>query len=82
MLRREILFSTLIQDGAGRKLLRFFKLIGAAGVVLGVTFLSFAVIQYLSGGWSFLLSLLLCLVNFFMGINLLKRSGSATSPPR
>jgi uncharacterized membrane protein YqaE (UPF0057 family) len=73
------------QDGFRRKkgkLLRLFKFIGAAGVVMGVMFLSFAVVQYLNGGWSFLLSLLLCLVNFFMGINLLKRSGNANLPPR
>ena len=59
-----------------------FKLIGAAGVVMGVMFLSFAVVQYLNGGWGFLLSLLLCLINFFMGINVLKRSNSANVPPR
>lgn len=71
-----------MQDGEGRKLLRLFKLIGAAGVVMGVIFLSFAVVQYLNGGWSFLLSLLLCLVNFYMGISLLKRNANANPPPR
>jgi UPF0716 family protein affecting phage T7 exclusion len=55
---------------------------GAAGVLLGVLFLSFAVLQYLNGGWGFLFPLLLCVINFFMGFNLLKRSGNETSSMR
>jgi hypothetical protein len=51
-----------------------FRLVSFLGVLMGFIFLGFAVVQYLNGGWSFLLSLLLGLFNLYVGINLLKRS--------
>lgn len=52
-----------------------FRLVSFLGVLLGFIFLGFAVIQYLNGGWSFLLSLLLGLFNLYVGMTLLNRSG-------
>ncbi|MGB9178143.1 MAG: hypothetical protein WCB68_02770 [Pyrinomonadaceae bacterium] len=52
-----------------------FRLVSFLGVLMGCMFLGFAVIQYLNGGWSFLLSLLLGIFNLYVGITLLNRSG-------